>query len=120
MLIIFGQPYGDPSLIDAELGILGYLEVDADQWGASYRHQHQAARRLELDELPEDPGLLRLVLSHGDLTERQALATCDELERLYATLASRFSCMGERDRCPYASAGRGLDPRRAQPEGSFA
>jgi hypothetical protein len=112
--------YGDPSLLDAELAMLGYAEVDADQWGASYRHRRKSAYRAEIDESADETGLLRLELLVEDMTEPQAAAVCDELQHLYTSLASRFSCTGDGERCPYAFARCGRDPWRAEPQESFA
>jgi len=112
--------YGDPSLLDAELAMLGYAEVDADQWGASYRHRRKSAYCAELDETADETGLLRLELLVEDMTEPQAAAVCDELQRLYASLAGRFSSTGDGERCPYAFARCGRDPWQAEPQESFA
>ncbi|MCX6072001.1 MAG: hypothetical protein NTU91_14280 [Chloroflexi bacterium] len=113
--VVCGRIYGEPSLLDAELTTLGYVEVDDDQWGTSYRHRRQRAYRAELDESPDETGLLRLEVRAEDLTEQQAAEACDELERLFAALAGRYSLTGARDCCSCVSAGCGPDRQLAKP-----
>ncbi len=110
---------------EGRLAELGYMIVDADQCGASYRHVREPWRRLELDELPEEPELTYVRVIAEDLTERQAEAVCDELDRLYRTLAGRL--YGDADRCagcPHTTAldrqGPDGPPARPQHELSLA
>ncbi len=113
---VVGQLRGDPTLLDAELGDIGYVEVDCDQWGASYRHSCRPDWRAELDELPDEPGGLRLALSAEDLTEKEAQAICEELEYLYTSLARRLAETGGCRNCPYRSvAEEGVSLDQAAP-----
>lgn len=49
---------------DAELTALGYVVIDADQWGWSYRHRHDGRRTAQLDEGADPAGPVRLRLRY--------------------------------------------------------
>ena len=99
-----GQLEADPLLLGDRLEQLGYVQVDADQWGASYRHRTCPNRRIEVDELPDRSGRLCMALTEENLTQEQAVSAGSGLEELYATLAEEFISFDSRGSHAYAGA----------------
>jgi hypothetical protein len=96
---------GDVDATFAALEALGYELVDADQWGASYRHREDRSRRVELDEWRDESGRVYLRLADEDLTLPEAQATGAGLQGVYRGLLAEIDALGPGACCPYLRAG---------------
>ena len=85
----------DSGEIDLALQQLGYEIVDSCQWGRSYRHRDNHRREVELDELDDGYGAVRLVLREGDLSVGEANRARGRLRDLFAGLYPRDRFLGE-------------------------
>jgi hypothetical protein len=77
--------------MDAAVRGLGYEPIDADQWGRSYRHRDDPARKVELDETEDGAGVVRVVLSHEGIERPEAREAADRLREEYEALAAGVS-----------------------------